>query len=76
MLLDVSKSDMENFTMDRKYGDGLFFFGGDIHCTYPRISVEIKNDCVIFEYEPYVVKISWENKDGKRYFTKAERFYK
>lgn len=76
MLLDISKTDTEIFGMDRIYGDGLFMFGNDIHCTYPRISVEIKPTYVIYEYEPYTVKVSWENQDGKRVNVKCERFYK
>lgn len=66
MILNTSKTNTEIFGMDKMYGDGLFMFGGDIHCTYPLLSTEMGDDYVMFEYEPYSIKVSWENQDGKR----------
>lgn len=57
-------------------GDGLYWFMGDIHCDYPRISTEIGENYVIFEFEPYTVKVTWENSNGKRVNPHWERILK
>lgn len=47
--------------------DGLFANGYDIMCSLPIISVDIQDDHVTYEYEPYTITVSWTNEaDGKR----------
>ena len=67
---------MEDFQAYEPLDDGLFGDGYDIKCIYPIISVEIKDNCVIFEYEPYIITVSWTNKNGKRTNPHWKREYK
>lgn len=42
-------------------GDGLYFFGGDLFCTYKLLGTTINDNSVIFDYEKYTVTVSWTN---------------
>lgn len=60
-------------------GDGLYFFGGDLFCTYKLLGTEITSTSVKFEYEKYYVLVSWTNLDtngNRRTTPKWERIYK
>jgi len=45
-------------------GDGLYYFGGDIFCTYSLLGTTITETSVKFEFEPYYVTVSWTNNDS------------
>lgn len=58
-------------------GDGLYFFGKDLFCTYKLLGTEITDTSVKFEYEKYYVTVSWTNdSDGIRKNPKWVRVYK
>lgn len=58
-------------------GDGLYFVGGDLFCTYKLISTEINDTSVKFEYEKYYVTVSWtKSSDNKKTNPKWQREYK
>lgn len=58
-------------------GDGLYFFGGDLFCTYKLLSTEINETSVKYEYEPYTVTVSWtKSGDNKKTDPKWKREYK
>lgn len=58
-------------------GDGLYFFGGDLFCTYKLLGTIINNNSVIFDYEKYTVTVSWTNGgDGVRTNPTWQRHYK
>lgn len=67
---------MEEFEAYEPLGDGLFRDGYDIRCCYPLLTVEIKDDKVIFEYETFTVTVSWKNENGKRTDPHWNREYK
>ena len=58
-------------------GDGLYYFGGDLFCTYKLLSTEINDTSVKFEYEKYFVTVTWtKSGDNKKTNPKWERTYK
>lgn len=60
-------------------GDGLYFFGGDLFCTYKLLGTIVSDNSVVFEYEKYTVTVSWENDtetNNKRINPKWKREYK
>ena len=56
-------------------GDGLYMWGGDIFCSYPRLSTEVTDSYVVFDFGVYKVKVSWKNSEGKRTEPKWKRIY-
>lgn len=61
----------------KSYGDGLYYFGGDLFCTYNLLGTTINDTSVVFDYAPYTVTVSWTNSgDGVRTNPTWQRQYK
>lgn len=45
-------------------GDGLYYFGEDLFCTYPLLGTTINENSIVFDYAPYTVTVSWTNSGG------------
>lgn len=60
-------------------GDGLYFIGGDLFCTYKLLGTKITDTSVKFEYEKYYILVSWINVDtdgNERTSPTWQRIYK
>lgn len=58
-------------------GDGLYFIGGDLFCTYKLLGTTVNDNSVVFDYEKYTITVSWENSNNnKRINPKWKRIYK